>query len=784
MAAGPPLDLERATAPVHAVPRPRCEPAGWSRLDAAGGVARPTPAGATGSTELDAAAAGRGADAAGPHAGAAAARRRNELRLVAPRAPAVDRPARRHARAGRLARHGGRALAGDRGAAARPARRTPCASYRGARPRAVARGPGGARLAARAGKSAARYHVRFACAADAAAPAPSHDPPSRAQRNRRGAGRDAADSRRRIRVRGARTHNLKNIDLDIPRNQLVVITGLSGSGKSSLAFDTLYAEGQRRYVESLSAYARQFLQLMDKPDVDVIEGLSPAICIEQKATSHNPRSTVGTVTEIHDYLRLLFARAGTPYCPDHDLPLQAQSVSQMVDAALALPDDTRLMVLAPVVRDRKGEFVELFADMQAQGYVRFRVDGAGLEAADAAEAEEGREARHRRRDRPRASVAARACSSAWPKASRRRCAWPTAARSRSRWTRGKEHLFSQQVRLPDLQLLAARARAAPVLVQLAGRRLPDLRRPGPHRVLRPRRAWSPSRRCRWPAAPSRAGTGATATTSACSRASRSTTASTSTRRSRSCRQPAQQVLLHGSGDEEIEFIYEAEGDARQARTVKRKHPFEGILPEHGAALPRDRFGRRARGAGALPERQALPGLRRHAAAARGAPRLPGRAAATAPSAADLRDQHVTLRESLAYFETLKLHGAKAEIADKVVREIGLRLKFLNDVGLNYLSLDRSAETLSGGESQRIRLASQIGSGLTGVMYVLDEPSIGLHLPRHRPHDLRGRRPYPRDAVGKGSPLPHHQRGHQERGQRPAEPRSNGGTPSSRTRTHR
>src|SRR5215216_2651388 len=178
-----------------------------------------------------------------------------------------------------------------------------------------------------------------------------------------------------IRIRGARTHNLKNVDLDIPRYKLVVITGLSGSGKSSLAFDTLYAEGQRRYVESLSAYARQFLQLMDKPDVDVIEGLSPAISIEQKATSHNPRSTVGTVTEIHDYLRLLFARAGTPYCPHHDIPLQAQTVSQMVDAVLALPEETRVMVLAPVVRDRKGEFTELFADMQAQGYVRFRVDG-------------------------------------------------------------------------------------------------------------------------------------------------------------------------------------------------------------------------------------------------------------------------------------------------------------------------------------------------------------------------------------------------------------------------
>ena len=240
-----------------------------------------------------------------------------------------------------------------------------------------------------------------------------------------------------IRIRGARTHNLKNIDLDIPRNRLVVITGLSGSGKSSLAFDTLYAEGQRRYVESLSAYARQFLQLMDKPDVDIIEGLSPAISIEQKATSHNPRSTVGTVTEIHDYLRLLYARAGTPFCPDHHLALQAQSVSQMVDATLALPEGTRLMVLAPVVRDRKGEFAELFADMQAQGYVRFRVDGTAYEATDVPKLKKNEKhdidvvidrVKVSRRRRPAA------CSSGWPRASRPRCASPRAAPLPSRWT--------------------------------------------------------------------------------------------------------------------------------------------------------------------------------------------------------------------------------------------------------------------------------------------------------------------------------------------------------------
>ena len=257
-----------------------------------------------------------------------------------------------------------------------------------------------------------------------------------------------------IRIRGARTHNLKNIDLDIPRHALVVITGLSGSGKSSLAFDTLYAEGQRRYVESLSAYARQFLQLMDKPDVDVIEGLSPAISIEQKATSHNPRSTVGTITEIHDYLRLLYARAGTPFCPDHDLALQAQSVSQMVDAVLALPEDTRLMVLAPVARDRKGEFVELFQDMQAQGYVRFRIGSngqprPGVRGRRAAQAEEEREARHRRGGRP-AARAARAAAAPGRKlrdraAHRRR---PRHRAGDATRTAPREHLFSSKFGCP------------------------------------------------------------------------------------------------------------------------------------------------------------------------------------------------------------------------------------------------------------------------------------------------------------------------------------------------
>jgi excinuclease ABC subunit A len=274
-----------------------------------------------------------------------------------------------------------------------------------------------------------------------------------------------------IRVRGARTHNLKNIDVDLPRHALVVITGLSGSGKSSLAFDTLYAEGQRRYVESLSSYARQFLQLMDKPDVDVIEGLSPAISIEQKATSHNPRSTVGTVTEIHDYLRLLYARAGTPFCPNHDLPLEAQSVSQMVDALLAMPEESKLMLLAPVVRDRKGEFVELFQELQAQGYVRFRVDGATVEAPDI----------------PALKKAEKHDIDVVIDRIKLRADAADSLRQRAGAGHGVERddAVLQQVRLPGLLLLAARAGAAAVLVQLAGRCLPELRGPGPGHRVRP-----------------------------------------------------------------------------------------------------------------------------------------------------------------------------------------------------------------------------------------------------------------------------------------------------------
>ncbi|MFC7460394.1 excinuclease ABC subunit UvrA [Hydrogenophaga defluvii] len=523
-----------------------------------------------------------------------------------------------------------------------------------------------------------------------------------------------------ISVRGARTHNLKNVDLDIPRNQLVVITGLSGSGKSSLAFDTLYAEGQRRYVESLSAYARQFLQLMDKPDVDLIEGLSPAISIEQKATSHNPRSTVGTVTEIHDYLRLLFARAGTPHCPTHDLPLQAQTVSQMVDAALALPEDTKLMVLAPIARERKGEFTEVFADLQAQGYVRFRLNGEtvsfeDLPALKKTEKHDIDVVIDRLKVRP--DMQQRLAESF--EAALRLADGKAIAMEMDT---GKEHLFSARFSCPlcsyalgelEPRLFsfnspqgacpacdglghtevfdAERVVAFPTLSLASGaikgwdRRnayyFAMIESLGAHYGFDPDTPFE-----QLPAA-------------------------------------VRQAVLYGSGDEAIKFSYMMESGQSAGKKVSKKHPFEGIVRnferrwrETDSSAVREELGR-YRSTQHCPECDGTRLRReaRHVFVGEGEQRRPIYAIG-----------RVTLGEALTYFNTLTLSGSKADIADKVVREIGLRLKFLNDVGLNYLSLERSAETLSGGEAQRIRLASQIGSGLTGVMYVLDEPSIGLH----------------------------------------------------------
>lgn len=525
-----------------------------------------------------------------------------------------------------------------------------------------------------------------------------------------------------LRVRGARTHNLKNIDLDIPKHALVVITGLSGSGKSSLAFDTLYAEGQRRYVESLSAYARQFLQLMDKPDVDVIEGLSPAISIEQKATSHNPRSTVGTVTEIHDYLRLLFARAGTPYCPDHGLPLAAQSVSQMVDAVLALPEDTKLMVLAPVVRDRKGEFAELFADMQARGYVRFRVDGRTVEA-DALP-------KLKKADKHDIDVVVDRLKTRPDMKQRLAESFEAALRIADQraialeMDTGREHLFSSRFGCPVCSYSLPELEPRLFSFNSPVGACPSCDGLGQVTVM------DPDRVVAFPSLSLAAG----AVKGWDRRNAYTFSLLESVARHygfdietpfENLPKAARQVLLHGSGAEEIEFVYKAEGAKGRSRTVKRSHTFEGILPnferrfrETDSVTVREELAR-YQAAKPCPEchgtrlrREARHVFLRHAGGDRGRPIF--------------EVEHATLADCLAYFEGLQLEGAKAEIADKIVREIRSRLKFLNDVGLTYLSLDRGADTLSGGEAQRIRLASQIGSGLSGVMYVLDEPSIGLH----------------------------------------------------------
>ena len=550
----------------------------------------------------------------------------------------------------------------------------------------------------------------------------------------------------RIAIRGARTHNLKNIDLDIPRNQLVVITGLSGSGKSSLAFDTLYAEGQRRYVESLSAYARQFLARMDKPDVDVIEGLSPAISIEQKATSHNPRSTVGTVTEIHDYLRLLFARAGTPHCPTHGHALAAQTVTQMVEATLALPPDTRLMVLAPVARDRKGEFGDLFAQMQAQGYVRFRVDGQTLEFDQLSPLKKTEKhdidvvidrlkVRAESTTAPEDTEAAPADSGAPGNSApvdglRQRLAESFEAALRLAEGRavvlemdsGTEHLFNARFACPVCQYAISELEPRLFSFNSPAGACPTCDGLGHTEYFDPQRVV---------AFPS---------LSLASGAIKGWD-----RRNahyfnlieclakhygfdveapfESLPKPVQHALLHGSGEEAIKFTYLLESSQAAPKKLTKRHPFEGILTnmarrhrETDSPTVRDELAR-YRSVQPCPDCHGtrLRSEARHVKIGQGA-----------QSRAIFEISRATLRECHDYFQSLQLQGAKAAIADKVVREIGNRLKFLNDVGLNYLSLDRSAETLSGGEAQRIRLASQIGSGLTGVMYVLDEPSIGLH----------------------------------------------------------
>ncbi len=517
-----------------------------------------------------------------------------------------------------------------------------------------------------------------------------------------------------ISIRGARTHNLANVDLDLPRDRLIVITGLSGSGKSSLAFDTIYAEGQRRYVESLSAYARQFLSMMEKPDVDHIEGLSPAISIEQKSTSHNPRSTVGTVTEIYDYLRLLYARAGRPRCPDHHRDLEAQTVSQMVDQVMGFEVGTPLMLLAPVVQSRKGEHLQLLADLRSQGFVRARIDGEVCELDDPPKLDLRRKHsidvvvdRFKVRD-DLAQRLAESFETALKLADGvAKIAWMDDA--------GRDELlFSDRFACPvcNYSIVELEPRlfsfnnpvgACPSCDGLGVRQFFD-----PQRVVRNHelslaggaiRGWD--RRNLWYFQMVQCLAG---------------------HYDFDIEAPfgelepdIQQTLLYGSGEEEIDFEYLTGRGA----TVSRTHAFEGILPN---------LDRRYRETESSTVREELAKY----LSVQPCPECKGTRLNTAARNVFVQERsipeitHLAVGGALDFFATLELEGWRGEIATKIVKEIRDRLRFLSDVGLGYLSLDRSAETLSGGEAQRIRLASQIGSGLVGVMYILDEPSIGLH----------------------------------------------------------
>jgi len=525
-----------------------------------------------------------------------------------------------------------------------------------------------------------------------------------------------------IRIRGARTHNLKSLNLDLPRNRLIVITGLSGSGKSSLAFDTLYAEGQRRYVESLSAYARQFLELMEKPDVDLIEGLSPAISIEQKAASHNPRSTVGTVTEIHDYLRLLYARVGTPYCPDHHVPLEAQSVAQMVDHVVALPEDTRLMILAPVVADRKGEQSDLLDELRAQGFARLRIDGV-VHEIDALP-KLGRTTKHTidivvDRLKARADQKQRLAESfetALRHADGRAIAVEMGGEAGG-GKGGKEHVFSAKFACPvcgySLPELEPRLfsfnnpmGACPGCDGLGAIQFFDPKRIVAHPELSLAsgaiRGWDRRNQFYFQMLTSLAAHFQFEVE----------------RPFQKLPENVQQVVLYGT-KEKLPFSYLNE----RGRTFIREHAFEGVIPN---------LERRYKETDSVVVREELAKYLN----TRPCPQCEGtrlkreaRNVKVGPAGGERAIYEVSalpLRDGLVFFRSLELPGAKRAIAEKIVSEIAARLTFLVNVGLDYLTLDRSAETLSGGEAQRIRLASQIGSGLTGVMYVLDEPSIGLH----------------------------------------------------------
>jgi excinuclease ABC subunit A len=529
-----------------------------------------------------------------------------------------------------------------------------------------------------------------------------------------------------IRIRGARTHNLKNIDLDIPRHCLVVITGLSGSGKSSLAFDTLYAEGQRRYVESLSAYARQFLKLMDKPEVDLVEGLSPAISIEQKATSHNPRSTVGTITELNDYLRLLFARVGSPYCPHHHLALRSQAVSQMVDTILALPTDTRVLILAPISRNKKGEFHQTISHLQTQGFVRFRIDKS-IYAHDNLPS-------LKKNEKHDIDVIVDRLKVSSDKRQRLAESFETALHLGDKEYNGRaiaflpetqeEYTFNTHFACPETTCHYTLDELEPRLFSFNSPlgACPDCSGLG---VVE---AFDPERVVVFPGL-SLSG-GAIKGWDKRNHYYFSLLECVAKHYDFSLDTPfknltkaQQKIVLYGSGTETIPFNYTLNSGQYTGQTLRKKHVFEGIIPnmerryrETNSSIAREELthylsytrccscqGTRLRteaqhvSIGQNKEAQNLPQIHQQ-----------------------------TLEKLQEYFKNLELTGSRGEIATQIVYEIQNRLRFLNDVGLGYLSLARSADTLSGGEAQRIRLASQIGSGLTGIMYILDEPSIGLH----------------------------------------------------------
>jgi len=518
----------------------------------------------------------------------------------------------------------------------------------------------------------------------------------------------------KILIRGARTHNLKNIDLTLPRDKLIVITGLSGSGKSSLAFDTLYAEGQRRYVESLSAYARQFLSMMEKPDVDTIEGLSPAISIEQKSTSHNPRSTVGTITEIYDYLRLLYARVGTPRCPDHDEPLEAQTVSQMVDQVLALPEGSKLMLLAPVIRERKGEHLAVFDELRAQGFVRARINGKLYELDELPKLD--KQKKHSidvvvDRFKVRSDLQQRLAES-FETALKLADGIALAAPMDEDDNR-EEMIFSARFACPicghsiselEPKLFSFNnpAGACPTCDGLGAKQFFDARRLVNGELTLAEgaiRGWDRRNVYYFQMLGSLAAHYGFSLDEPFD----------------SLTEAHQQFILRGSGKENVDFRYlNDRGDI-----VKRSHPFEGIIPN---------LERRSRETESNSVRQELATyLRTQPCPDCRGTRL--RREARHVWVGDKTLPAVTrlpIGDAAEYFATLTLTGRRGEIADKILKEICQRLQFLVNVGLDYLTLDRSADTLSGGEAQRIRLASQIGAGLVGVMYILDEPSIGLH----------------------------------------------------------